>query len=267
MWATKNSLYAETKPIGEWLPSSTKVGATRNKKEDEMRKLRLLLIIPLLATIFLCPLVASAEDGLDVDIVVTGDEPDVDVDVLGDDADVNVNVDGDNPSVNINGQDIDQPTVIHSTTVIDSSSGCCGLSYSDVCRTIDKRLKPLYAWMKDRDGAIGLTMDGLAKVIITIGDVSSNPGTIGDALEEQSSRLDEQALRLDEQGEGIDALTGRATNLESYSAYLESELAYSQRYVEYLRDTYNNNLMILFGLVGALVITNIIVVVKLRKKI
>lgn len=232
-----------------------------------MRKLRWLLIITLLATIFLCPLVASADDGeddgnLDVDIVVAGDGPDVRVDVLGDNPDVDVNVLGDNPSIDINGQNINQPTVINHYSYSDGG----GMSGWQVRRTIDKRLKPLYAWMKDRDGAIGLTMDGLAKVIVTIGDVSSNPGTVGEALEEQSSRLDGQAVELGKQEGDIDALTVRALNLERRSAYLESELAYSRRYVEYLRDTYNNNLMILFGLVGALVITNIIVVVKLKKK-
>lgn len=243
-----------------------------------MKWFRLLLIISLLAGMLLCPGViyadggdddsGSSEDstvegsGLVVGIGIVGDNPEVNIGVDGDDAEINVGVGSKDTKVNlltgegseinmgvgqesivyVNGQDVNQPTVIH------NHSGESGASIYQVYRAIQKRLEPLYFWMEDRDEAIGLTMDGLAKVILTING--------------QDSVLNEQSSRLDVQEEEIAALQN---SIDSKMLSLENQLAVSRQHTEDMRIVYNRNIVILFSLVGALVIMNVLAFVKLYK--
>lgn len=238
-------------------------------------KWRLLLIVSLLVGLLLCPGVIYADGGDDgskdstvegpglvVGIGIVGDSPEVNIGVDGDNAEITVGVGSKDTKVNlltgegsevnmgvgqesivyVNGQDVNQPTVIH------HHSGESGASIYQVYQAIQKRLEPLYFWMEDRDEAIGLTMNGLAKVILTING--------------QDSVLNEQDLRLDVQEEEIAALQN---SIDSKMLSLENQLAVSRQHTENMRIVYNRNIVILFSLVGVLVITNIIAIIKIRR--
>jgi len=210
-------------------------------------KWRLLLIVSLLAGMLLCPLIAYADEGEDSDLTVgigvVGDDVEVNVGVDANNVEVNMGINSGNAEINLNGTNVNEPTVIHHTTV---QSG--GIGWGELNGRIRKVMTPVYAWMEDRDGAIGLTIDGLAKVILTING--------------QGSALDEQSSRLDEQEKEIAALRN---SVDNKTLSLENQLALSRQHTEDMRTTYNRNIVILFSLIGALVISNIVIIAKIRK--
>jgi hypothetical protein len=99
------------------------------------------------------------DNGLDVDIVVIGDEPDVSVGVEGDNPDVDIGIGGDNPEVWINGINIQDPISVCTVVVQGATNGW-------VLARINETVAPIEAWISDAEGLIGLTADGLAKVIL-----------------------------------------------------------------------------------------------------
>ncbi|GAH90598.1 unnamed protein product, partial [marine sediment metagenome] len=195
-------------------------------------KWRLLLIGSLLAGLLLCSGVIYADEGensdLTVGIGITGDDVEVNVGVDANNVEVNMGINSGNADINLNGQNINEPTVIHHTTV---QSG--GIGWGELNGRIRKVMTPIYAWMEDRDGAISLTMDGLAKVILTING--------------QDSALDEQSSRLDEQEKEIAALRN---SVDNKTLSLENQLALSRQHTEDMRTIYNRNIVILFSLIG-----------------
>jgi len=141
--------------------------------------------------------------GLDVDIGIVGDNPDVDIGIEGNNAEVNVGVSGDNSEVYINGQNLNEPTVIHQATVINQEGG--GVDSSWVKKKINEVLNPIYLWMEESGAKLGLTMDGLAKMILLIGEPNP-PSTIADTLNDHTSRLnnsDAEILRLKDGQESL----------------------------------------------------------------
>ncbi|GAI00256.1 unnamed protein product [marine sediment metagenome] len=214
-----------------------------------MKQLRLLLAISLLAGLLLCSGVAYADEGdadLTVGIGVVGDDVEVNMGIDANNVEVNMGINSGNADIYMNGQNINQPTVIHR-----GGGDSCdnGPSFQQVYSAIAKRLEPVYSWMEDRDGAIGLTIDGLAKVILTING--------------QDSALDKQSSRLDEQEKEIAALRN---SVDSKTLSLENQLALSRQHTEDIRTVYNRNMVILFSLIGALIISNIVIAVKIRQK-
>jgi len=231
--------------LGKRLLLPLMVGAANPIIKEEMIKMkwRLLFVVPLLTGILLCPGVIYADDGgdLDVDIGIIGNNVDVDIGIDANDVDVNMDINSGNTDVFINGKNISSPTIIR-------RGGGNGPNPYRFFRAMEKRLAPIYSWMEDRDGVIGLTIDGLAKVILTISGQDS-------ILEEQSSILDKQ------EGE----IAALKSSIDNRISSLENQLALSIQHVEGVRIIYNRNIVILFGITGALAITSMVAIIKIRK--
>jgi len=213
-----------------------------------MRYLGLMLAILLLIVTLLgvsSPVHADDEDGdsgLDVDIVVVGDDADVDVDLYGNDNTANVNFHSENPSVYINGQNINEPTVI-----VRSS----GPSKGWIMKRIDQAVSSLYDWAGETGQVLSLTMDGLAKVILTV--------------EEQDSQLSEASSDTDELRAGLEAQIARLDNHENRLYGLDAQVeahvaedailqAYVKDYANYLRADYDRKLMAIVATFSAVVV-------------
>ena len=207
-----------------------------------MKWLRIILPILLIVGMLLCiNSVAYAADppddgGLDVDIVIVGD-----------DADVELGIDGDNPDVYLNGQNINEPTVIRHTST----------------RTVDKNARQLIseldALLGEYGGGLNLTANGLAKVIIQVQGQDS-------ALSAMSQDLDEYTARLDDLADGQVAglndqfsyLSGRIWDLESrhnaLATEVEDEQAAMLEKLDKMELDYNRKLLIMAGVFLAVVL-------------
>ena len=216
-----------------------------------MKWLRILLPIFLILGMLLCiSPVAHADDGdddggLNVDITVTGDNPDVNVDVPGQDAKVTVNTGG--TEVYLNGQNINEPTVIHSTSI----------------RTLDKTARQLIseldALLGEYGAGLNLTANGLAKLIILVQGQDS-------ALSDMSQDLDEYTARLDDVADGQVAglndqfsyLSGRIWDLESrhnaLATEVEDEQAAMLEKLDRMELDYTRKLLIMAGVFLAVVL-------------
>jgi len=124
-----------------------------------VKKLRILWAIPVLL-LLLIPLPVYADEGCDGDC-----DMEVNIGVSGN-SEVNVSTGansevgvfpGENNNVYINGQDINEPTVIHTTHTQRSQS------YSMI---YSQRLSKLEGWRTETIAALQITMDGLAKLIM-----------------------------------------------------------------------------------------------------
>jgi len=138
-----------------------------------MKWLRIILpIFPLVGMLFCISSVAYAADppdpGLDVDIVVVGDNPDVGVDIY-----------GDNAEVWINGQNLNNPTAVYNVI------GGGGFDSGWVNRRISDSLAPLESWAEFQTAGLDLTMDGLAKVILLVQEHSSEIGVLAESFDSQ----------------------------------------------------------------------------------
>ena len=152
-----------------------------------MRYLKWLCAVPLLALLFALP--AYAEDGgMDVEVNISGGS-DVEVNT-GNNSEVDVNT-GANNNVYINGQDINEPTVIHKTSVKRS------ISYSSY---YSQRLARLEHWRSETIPAVNLLSDGIARLI-----TEYESGKITDAefdsklveLEEMLATYEDKLAELD----------------------------------------------------------------------
>ena len=174
---------------------------------------RLLPILLLIVLLVPTTAVLADDSGLDVGIVIVGDEPDVDIAVIGDNPNVTVGIAGDNPTVNVNGQDISQPTVIVKQTIHQSGDS----SWTDFKRYIKQVMEPVNIFMGEAVYRIDLTSVGLAKLIAVVqGSNSSHTAMIEEnriALEENQSKL----KRLEEvvkQGELLQAYELKAVRVD-----------------------------------------------------
>ena len=217
-----------------------------------MKWLRIILPIFLIMGMLLCPIVAYAddgdeeEDGLNVDITVVGDNSEVGVDLYGDDNTADVNFHSENPTVYINGQNINEPTVIH-------EGGGVGGGW--VKSKINQALAPVQSWAEETAARLGLTMDGLAKVILLAQDNESELEASFSQLGGHSERLTTLESETASLGEQVDAL-------EAQDAAITAR-------VNYLTAYYNRILLTIIGAFSLVVIGLIIglVVVARRTRI
>lgn len=121
-------------------------------------------------------LAAEPEDGLDVDIVIVGNEPDVDIDIVGDDS-----------TVYVNGWDITTPNIVHNSSGPDKWA-----------RTKIKEV--ILPGMGELQQGLTITSEGLAKLIpMYVDQVTVFEGLFGKSdksLADLQERLDEQANAL-----------------------------------------------------------------------
>lgn len=226
-----------------------------------MKWFRIALAIFLLVGMLLCAGVAYADDGegegggdnpgdegnpgdggvegsgLNVTVTVVGNNSDVGVDLYGDDNTANVNFHSENPSVYINGQDINQPTVIY-------QGGGGGVEGSWVKKKINQAVGPIYSWAEEAQARIGLTADGLAKLIMIVKDQDSQLGETSADVDDLYPKLDDFYNRL----EGID---GELSSLEGEHDALVSEVRLNYQElvfeIEMMEWQYNRILVIMSG--------------------
>ena len=160
------------------------------------------------------------DPGLDVDIVVVGDNPNVDMGIY-----------GDNPQVWINGHNLNDPFVVYNALG-------AGADMVWVNQRIDEELASfLQSWISEYGDTVDLTVEGLARVISLV--------------QEHSSEIRNLEASLDSQGHvaGI---------WESDSAQristLESQLAQVTANLNDLEDSYNLKLAIIIGAFSLVVI-------------
>lgn len=227
-----------------------------------MRCLGLMLAIFLLMGMFLgisSPAYADDGDedsGLDVDIVIVGDNADVEVDVIGEDSEVTVNTTG--TEIWINGQNINEPTVI-------IRKGDSGTSKGWIRKRINQAVGPLYSWFDDAGAVISLTADGLAKVILTIQDQDSQLGETSTSIGEIIAELEAQNTQLSGHE---DRLTGLDEKVKSLELQDENTQAFVRDYANYLRADYDRKLMaivILFSVVAIGLVIGLVILGRRRR--
>ena len=145
-----------------------------------MKKLAIAVVIGIMAVCLLGTTVL-ASDPITVDVVVLGDDPTV-----------TVEADGDGATIYINGQDIQEPTV--KKYRIENP-------YDDAMLIED--ISNLEALLEEAGMNLTVTSDGLAKVILVIGEHTSNLrellGIVTQNEEDSVSRDNELAIRGDNQ--------------------------------------------------------------------
>ena len=192
------------------------------KGGDKMKWLRIILPIFLSVGMILCiGSVAYAADppdpGLDVDIVVVGDNPDVGVDIY-----------GDNAEVWINGQNLNNPTAVYNVI------GGGGFDNGWVNQRISDSLAPLESWAEGQAAELNLTMDGLAKLILLVQEHSSEIGTLAESLDSQGHVASIKESASDQ----------RIRTLESQQAQITAE-------INHLTDSDNRTNRTLAIIIGA----------------
>jgi len=199
---------------------------------------RLLPILLLVALLVPATAVLAEEGGLDVDIVVIGDDADVGVDIHGDDAEVW-----------INGQNLAEPTVIR---IVDRR----GASKKWVSKQLDQVIGPLYSWVDTLLPQVALTVDGLAKVIILAQSTESELEILASYSREYGEILDWHSGRLDNQDNSLADLRTEIRELDAKISLLSSQnrlmVKTTATSLEVLRAEYYGNFLIL--LVGFSVI-------------
>lgn len=210
-----------------------------------MKWIRLLLPVILVVSILLSAGVVYADDeesGLDVDITVIGNDADVEVDLYGDDNTANVTFHSENPTVLINGQDINEPTVI-----VRSS----GPSKGWIMKRIDQAVSSLYDWANETGQVLTMTMDGLAKVILTVEDQDSQLDVASNDASELRTRLETQAAQLDNHESRLSGLDAQVEALIAKDAILQ---AYVKDYANYLQAEYDRKLMVIIVVFSVMVV-------------
>lgn len=182
------------------------------------------------------------DSGLDVDIVVVGDDADVEVDVIGDDSEVTVNTTG--TEIWINGQNLNEPTVIR-------QGGNGGASKGWVRKRIDQAVGSLYSWAGDAQSRISLTADGLAKVIMTIGDQDTQLDETSTEIGELYAELEAQTAQLNAHEDRLTSLDEKVKTLDAQDAIIQ---AYVKDYANYLRADYDRKLMAIVATFSAVVV-------------
>jgi len=190
-----------------------------------MKWLKIVFAAFLVVGIFLCiSSVAYAADppgpGLDVDIVVAGDNPNVDLDIF-----------GDNPQVWINGHNLNDPVAVYTIR------GGGGVDIGWVNQRIGEELAPFQSWVSEYGDTVELTVEGLARVILLVQEHSSEISTLAESLDSQGhvASLMESASEQ------------RMSTLESQQAQITAE-------VNDLRDAHNRILAIIIGAFSLVVI-------------
>lgn len=203
-----------------------------------MKWVRKTIPILLLIGLLSFPAIASADGELDVDIDILGVEPDVDIDIQAEGADVGVDVTGDNSNVWINGQNINQPTVVH-------SGGGSGVSGSYVKKKVHEAVDPLYSWAQQTQTEMTLTMDGLAKVIVTMEGQSSQFEQASADVDELHVQVGVFCTQLREDLEAVETnLTKEQKMLSLKAAEDERDMLYQ---IELAKWEGNRNLVIVSG--------------------
>jgi len=161
-----------------------------------MKKLAIAVVIGLLA-VCLFGTTVLADDPITVNVVVLGDDPTV-----------TVEADGEGATIYINGQDIQQPTVYKYR--IENS-------YNDAMLKED--ISELEMLLEEAGMNLTVTSDGLAKVILVIGEHTSNLrellGMVTQNEEDSVSRDNELATREENQELSIFQLAESYLELEN----------------------------------------------------
>jgi len=161
-----------------------------------MKKLAIAVVIGIMAVCLLGTTVL-ASDPISVDVVVLGDDPTV-----------TVEADGEGATIYINGQDIQQPTVYEYR--IENS-------YNDAMLKED--ISELEMLLEEAGMNLTVTSDGLAKVILVIGEHTSNLrellGMVTQNEEDSVSRDNELVTRGENQELSIFQLAESYLELEN----------------------------------------------------
>lgn len=169
------------------------------------RLIRISLAMFLMVGMLLSAGIAYADDdedgGVTVQVTVVGNDADVGVDLHGDDNTANVTFHSENPTVLINGHDISRPTVIY------NDGGGVGSTW--VKKRIDLAVTPLYSWVEEQSATLDLTMDGLAKAILTI--------------QAQDSQLGETSADIYDIFAGLDGLYNKMADIDVDLSVLDSQ--------------------------------------------
>jgi len=160
-----------------------------------MKKLAIAVVIGIMA-VCLFGTTVLASDPIIVDVVVLGDDPTV-----------TVEADGEGATIYINGQDIQQPTVKKYT--IENP-------YNDA--TLKEAISNLETLLEGTGMNLEVTSDGLAKVILVIGEHASNLrellGITNQNEEDSVSRDNELLSRVENQNSQILQLVEEGMRLE-----------------------------------------------------
>jgi uncharacterized protein YciI len=217
-----------------------------------MKWLRIILPIFLIMGMLLCfSSVAYADDpagdpppepppdpppGLNVNVTVVGNNSEVGVDLYGDDNTANVEFHSENPTVYINGQNLNEPIAVYNI----QNYGGGGVDGDWVKQKISQALAPIQSWAEETAARLGLTMDGLAKVILLAQD--------------NEAELDTQISLLDTHEDRLTTLESETASLGERVDALEAQDAAIQAEINYLRDYYNSMLLIIIGAFSVVVI-------------
>ena len=191
----------------------------------KMKWLRIILPIFFSVGLILCiGSVAYADPGVDVDIVIVGDDPDVGVDIY-----------GDNAEVWINGQSLNEPTAVYN--IQGGNSGFDSGWGAWVNRRISDSLAPLQFWAEGQTAGLNLTAEGLAKLILLVQEHSSEISTLGESFNSQGRVASILESASDQ----------RMRDLEEQQAQLTAE-------INLLTDSHNRTLAIIIGAFSLVVI-------------
>jgi len=191
-------------------------------------KWRLLLIVSLLAGLLLCPGVIYADEPEDSNL-------DVDITIVGDNPNVDVDVYGDNPTINVNGHNINTY----------STSG-------DGQEHFDWKSRKL---IKDLDVTVNIMANGLAKVIL---ETMSQDSTITSVI----AGVSDHSAELRELEDTALSLSGGLSALEES---WDKEITMLQARQRAIQSDFNLKLKLLLGVIGALIVSNIVIIAKIRK--
>ncbi len=152
---------------------------------------------------------------------------DVDIGIIGDNSDVDVNVDGDNNDVNVNGRNVNDPVAIHNH--INKSDN------SDAYRRLKSRLESVEALFGQWAETLDLTVRATAKTIEDLAATKEQAAERADSLQESfntkvgtiehemaeadaslSDTLKQQQDRITALQETTDALAERDEQLSSW---------------------------------------------------
>jgi len=210
-----------------------------------MKKLAIAVVIGIMAVCLLGTTVLANDpedsdpENLDVKVVVIGTNPTV-----------TVEADGNGATVYINGQDIQQPTVYRFEN-----------TYNDA--TLKEAISDLDALLAEAGMNLTVTSDGLAKVILVIGEHTSNLrellGIVNQNEEDSIGRDNELVIRGESQdlailqlGSEVIALRDSLSDMEAdYQVALSALSANMDARVDELSSDFNEKLVWTWGSVGA----------------
>jgi len=212
-----------------------------------MKRLTIAIVISLMAVCLLGTSVLAAEppppgDSIVVDIVVQGDDPTV-----------TVEADGDGATIYINGQDLAEPTVKVKKYRIENP-------YNDT--ELKAAVSDLIGLLESTDLSVTLVSDGLAKVILVIGEHTLNlQEVLGLVTQNEGASVtrDNDLVALGESQEELILLLGnRLDALQLSFNTLEGEyldtVADTDVEIEELRSDYTTKLIVTWGVLGAAIL-------------